>query len=65
MSFISTLELCMTVVIRSAVTDPDSSRVLSDSTPKYHAADKHDIPPSHIKLTLGQPAMFYAFNGER
>jgi len=27
------------------------------NTPKYHAADKHDTPPSHIKLTLGQPAL--------
>jgi len=24
---------------------------------KYHAADKQNIPPSHIKLTLGQPAL--------
>jgi len=28
------------------------------STPKYHAADKHDTPPSHFKLTLVQPALF-------
>jgi len=27
------------------------------NTPKYHAADKHDTPPSHIKLTLGEPAL--------
>jgi len=27
------------------------------STPKYHAADKHDTPPSHFKLTPGQPAL--------
>jgi len=27
-SFISSLELCMTVVVRSAVTHPDSSQVL-------------------------------------
>jgi len=26
---------------------------LCSSTPKYHAADKHDTPPSHFKLTLG------------
>jgi len=45
-----------TVVVRSAVTDPDSSQVLS--TLRYHAADKHDTPPSHFKLTLGQPALF-------
>jgi len=24
---------------------------------KYHAANKHDTPPSHFKLTLGQPAL--------
>jgi len=47
----------MTVVVRSAVTGPDSSWVLSASTLKYHAADIHDTPPSHIKLTLGQPAL--------
>jgi len=28
------------------------------STPKYHTADKHDTPPSHFKLTLGQIALF-------
>jgi len=28
-----------TVVVRSAVTGPDSSRILCPSTPKYHAAD--------------------------
>jgi len=22
-----------------------------------HATDKHDTPPSHFKLTLGQPAL--------
>jgi len=27
------------------------------STPKYHVADKHDNPPSHFKLTLGQPVL--------
>jgi len=32
-------------------------------TPKYH--DKHDISPSHFKLTLGQPALLYVLNGER
>jgi len=59
-SFISSLELCTTVVVRSAVTGPDSSRVLS-----CHAADKHDTPPSNFKLTLGQPALLWAFNGKR
>jgi len=52
------------VVVRSAVTGPDSSRVYCVSTPKYHAADEHDTPPSHIKLTLGQPSLLYALNGE-
>jgi len=33
------------LVVRSAVTGPNSSRVLSTSTLKYHAADKHDTPP--------------------
>jgi len=23
-----------------------------------HTEDKHDTPPSHLKLTLGQPALF-------
>jgi len=50
-SFISNIQLCMTVVIRTGITGPDG-------TPKYHAADKHDTPPSHFKLTLGQPALF-------
>jgi len=45
----------MTVVVRSVVTGPDSRQVLNASTLKYHAADKHDTPPSHFKLTLGQP----------
>jgi len=44
------------MVVRSAITGPASNRVLCTSTPKYNAADKHDTPPSHIKLTLGQPA---------
>jgi len=35
------------------------------STPKYHAADKHDTLPSQFKLTLGQPALSWALNGER
>jgi len=26
-------------------------------TLKYHAADKHDIPLGHFKLTLEQPAL--------
>jgi len=55
--FISSLELCMTVVVRSAVTGPDSSWVLRASTPNYHAADKYDTPPSQFKLMLGQPAL--------
>jgi len=36
----------------------------SNLTPKYHAADKNDTPPSHFKLTLGQSALLYALNGE-
>jgi len=44
------------MVVRSAVAGPDSSRVLCASTPKYHAADIYDTPPSHFKLTLGQQA---------
>jgi len=44
----------MTEVVRSAITGPDSSRVLSTSTPKDHTADKHDIPSSHFKLTTRQ-----------
>jgi len=53
MSFISNVQLYMTVVVRSAVT----GLFISDSTPKYHVADKHDTIPSHFKLTLGQPAL--------
>jgi len=34
-----------------------NSLELCTTVPKYHAADKHDTPPSHIKLTLGQPAL--------
>jgi len=45
------------VVVRSDVTGPDSSRVLIASTPKCHAADKHDTPPRHFKLTLGQEVL--------
>jgi len=45
------------VVFKYVVTDQDSHRVSCASTPKYHAADKHDTPPSHFKLTLGQPAL--------
>jgi len=47
-SFISSLELRTTVVVRSAVTGSDSTRVLMCQ----YTADKHDIPPSHFKLTL-------------
>jgi len=47
----------MTVVVRSAVTGSDSSRGKCASTPKYHAEDKHDTPPSHFKLTLGKPPL--------
>jgi len=57
-SNISNLELCTTVVVRSAVTGLESSRVYCASTPKYHVAEKHDTPPSNFKLTLGQPALF-------
>jgi len=46
------------LVVRSAVTGPVSFRVLCASTPKYHAIDKHDAPPSHFKLTLCQLALF-------
>jgi len=60
--FISSLELCMTVVVRSAVIGTDSSQVFMY---QHTVADKHDIPPSHFKLTLGQPALLNAFNGER
>jgi len=51
--------VCTTVFARSAVTGPDSSQVL-----KYHAADKHDTPSSHLKPTLSQPALLKALNGE-
>jgi len=47
--------------VRFAVTGPDSSQVLFNVPAhliKYHTTDKHDAPPSHIKLTLGQPAPF-------
>jgi len=54
-TFIRELWLWTAVVVRSAVTGPDSNRGLSASTPKYHAADKHDTPPSHFKLTLAPP----------
>jgi len=30
---------------------------LEVSAPKYHAGDKHDIPPDHFKLTVGQSAL--------
>jgi len=41
----------MTVVVSSAVTGQDSSRALRASTPKYHAAEKHDTLHTfnHIK----------------
>jgi len=35
------------------------------TTPKYHAADNHDTPSSHFKLTLCQPGLFWVFNGGR
>jgi len=41
-SFLSDLELYRTVVVRSAVTGANSIREKCASTPKYHAADKHD-----------------------
>jgi len=56
------------VVVRSAVTgaDPTPQAGFScASTSKYHAADKHDIPPSLFILTLGEPDLLLAFNGER
>jgi len=52
------------LVVRSAVTGPDSSHVYGAITPKYHALDKHDTPPSHFKLKPGQPALFLALNDE-
>jgi len=64
MSFISSLELCTTVVVISTSTGPGSNRVLCASTPKYHATDKHDTPPGYMKLTLGQSDLLYAINGE-
>jgi len=60
LTFISSLELYTTVVVRSVATGPDTSQVLHTSTPTYHATDKHDTPPSHFKLTLGQPALLKA-----
>jgi len=48
---------CMTVIVRSAVNGPDSCLVLKCQHTNYHAADKYDTPPSHFKLTLGQPAL--------
>jgi len=33
--------VCTTVVVRFAVTDPNPSRVLTTSTRKHHAVDKH------------------------
>jgi len=60
------LYVCTIVVVRSSVTSPDSSRFFYwTSTPKYHDADKHDTPPSHFKLTLGQPALLKILIGER
>jgi len=47
----------MTEIVRSAVTGSDSSLDLMCQHTKVHAADKHDTPPSHFKLTLGQPAL--------
>jgi len=43
----------MTVVVRSAVTGPDSSRVSRYQFTEvlYQATDKPDTPPSHIMLT--------------
>jgi len=45
------------VVVRSNVTSPDSSRIYDGSTPKCHATDKHDTPPSHLILTPDQLAL--------
>jgi len=56
-SFISSLELCTTVVVIYAVTGPDSSRVLNHQHIVYHDSDKYDTPPSYFKLTLGQSAL--------
>jgi len=47
----------MTVVVRSAETGLDSNRVFSASTPKYHATEKHNTPPCHFNLTLGQSVL--------
>jgi len=40
------------VYLRYDETGPDSTRVLRASTPIYHAADKHDTPPSHFYVYL-------------
>jgi len=50
MLFISSLELCTTAVVRSAVTGPDSSWVLMYQHTEVPATDKHDIPPSKPAL---------------
>jgi len=47
------------LIVKSDVTGPDSNLDFrSDRTPRHHATDKHDAPPSHFNLILGQPAMF-------
>jgi len=46
----------MTMVVRPSVTGPDQVLLVA-KTPKCHAADKHDTPPSHLSPTLGQPAL--------
>jgi len=49
--------LCATMVVRSAVTGPDSIHVLVCQHIMYHAADKHDTIQS-IELKLGLPVLF-------
>jgi len=53
-----------TVVVRSAVTGQDSSKVSIVSTLKYHATDKNDTPLSHFNLTVGQPVVLLLLNSE-
>jgi len=51
------LAMCTTVGVRSALL-LRAGFLYGTSTPKYHAADKHDTPSSHDILTLFQPDLF-------
>jgi len=51
-------------LLETSVTSQAQAGFHAASTPKYHAADKHDIPPSQFILTPGQPVLLL-FNGER